>query len=249
MIAPGLRTDYSATLQADVNDINKTISDLKALPYNIISVVAGSEPAVELTDELAETLNLRGNGTAFTHHRRDKYLMSEQVRACGIKAVEQRRCYTWEECLEFAHQQLKHYEEDLHSAVHFKTETIITTDDAAGTTTTTTTRTVTIHNDEPLPFHLIIKPARSCGSDDVFKCNTIASMKEKFHYIINKKNRLDIVNDCVLVQELLEGDEYVIDTVSCDGVHKLAGVWRYLKVRPKLRMNCTSQNMFCMIIP
>jgi uncharacterized membrane protein YgcG len=33
----------------------------------------------------------------------------------------------------------------------------------------------------------------------------------------------------VLVQEFLVGQEYVVDTVSCNGVHKVMAVWRYDK--------------------
>ncbi len=32
-----------------------------------------------------------------------------------------------------------------------------------------------------------------------------------------------------LVQEYLRGTEYVVDTVSCDGVHKVVAVWEYDK--------------------
>ena len=36
-------------------------------------------------------------------------------------------------------------------------------------------------------------------------------------------------NDAVLAQEYLRGKEYVVDTVSRDGVHRLAGLWAYGK--------------------
>lgn len=32
-----------------------------------------------------------------------------------------------------------------------------------------------------------------------------------------------------MVQEFLYGDEYIVDTVSLDGEHRLAGLWRYMK--------------------
>ena len=30
-------------------------------------------------------------------------------------------------------------------------------------------------------------------------------------------------------QEFLAGDEYVVDTVSRDGVHKCVAIWKYIK--------------------
>src|SRR6476620_2282584 len=37
------------------------------------------------------------------------------------------------------------------------------------------------------------------------------------------------INTGVLVQEFLSGTEYVVDTVSRDGVHKVCAVWEYDK--------------------
>ena len=42
-------------------------------------------------------------------------------------------------------------------------------------------------------------------------------------------NSLGCVNEGVLVQEYLQGTEYVVDSVSRDGVHKVTAIWEYDK--------------------
>jgi biotin carboxylase len=52
-------------------------------------------------------------------------------------------------------------------------------------------------------------------------------VKAAFGNIIGKVNGLGLVNSSLLVQEFLEGQEYVVDMVSRDGVHKVAALWAY----------------------
>lgn len=40
---------------------------------------------------------------------------------------------------------------------------------------------------------------------------------------------MNVANTAVLLQEYLQGVEFVIDTVSLDGQHKMAGCWNYMK--------------------
>ena len=40
---------------------------------------------------------------------------------------------------------------------------------------------------------------------------------------------MGLLNEGVLVQEFLDGIEYVVDSVSRDGVHKTTAVWEYDK--------------------
>lgn len=64
--------------------------------------MAGTESAVHLSDCLSERLNVRSNGVELSSCRRDKYIMGERIRECGVRAVAQRKCVTLEEGLEFA---------------------------------------------------------------------------------------------------------------------------------------------------
>ena len=80
---------------------------------------------------------------------------------------------------------------------------------------------------KPDPFKVVVKPMDSAGSDDVTLCHSLADVQKAFGNIMGKTNGLGLVNQAVLVQEYLEGLEYVVDTVSRDGVHKVAALWVY----------------------
>mmetsp|Transcript_15237 Transcript_15237/g.34244 ORF Transcript_15237/g.34244 Transcript_15237/m.34244 type:complete len:540 (-) Transcript_15237:2177-3796(-) len=79
----------------------------------------------------------------------------------------------------------------------------------------------------PSPFKAIVKPMDSAGSDGVTLCLSKEDVEVAFHLLIGKINGLGMVNSSILVQEYLEGQEYVIDMVSRDGEHKVAGIWLY----------------------
>ncbi len=74
-----------------------------------------------------------------------------------------------------------------------------------------------------------MKPVESAGSDDVTLCHSMEEVKRAFGNIQGKINSLGLENTATLVQEFLDGTEYVVDTVSRDGVHKVVAVWEYDK--------------------
>lgn len=78
-------------------------------------------------------------------------------------------------------------------------------------------------------FPVVLKPVNSAGTDRVAICNDIDEVKSAFDAIYGKSNRLDQVNDSVLVQEFLVGTEYAVNTVSETGTHFTSSVWKYLK--------------------
>ena len=80
---------------------------------------------------------------------------------------------------------------------------------------------------QPSPFQVIVKPLDSAGSDDVTLCHDLGEVQAAFGNIMGKINGLGLVNAAVLVQEYLDGQEYVIDAVSLDGVHKIVAIWAY----------------------
>ena len=79
----------------------------------------------------------------------------------------------------------------------------------------------------PSPFKVIVKPMDSAGSDSVTLCQSHKEVQDAFGNIMGKINGLGLVNKAVLVQEYLEGQEYVVDMVSSEGVHKVAAIWAY----------------------
>ncbi|KAK1930318.1 Dapdiamide A synthase [Phytophthora citrophthora] len=87
------------------------------------------------------------------------------------------------------------------------------------------------HDLKPEPFEVVLKPLESAGTEDVVLCLSLEEAKRTFEGILGKINGLGLKNDAVLLQEYLEGDEYVVDTVSRNGEHKVTAIWKYDKRR------------------
>jgi hypothetical protein len=73
---------------------------------------------------------------------------------------------------------------------------------------------------------VVLKPLSSASSDGVFYCNNPDELTSAFAAIINTKDVFGDSNKEVLVQEFIPGDEYIINTVSCDGIHHIVDVWK-----------------------
>ena len=78
-------------------------------------------------------------------------------------------------------------------------------------------------------FRVVLKPAMSAGSEGVFFATTEAECRKFFDEIYGATNVFGEINDKVLVQEFLAGKEYVVDSVSVNGVHKTVAIWEYDK--------------------
>jgi hypothetical protein len=76
---------------------------------------------------------------------------------------------------------------------------------------------------------IIVKPVAGCASDNVHRCGSEAEIAQAFHKILDQPNVLGLTNEAALIQEFLAGDEYIVDTVSCQGRHRAAAFWRYQK--------------------
>jgi len=75
----------------------------------------------------------------------------------------------------------------------------------------------------------VIKPCGSAGSDNVYLCRSAQEVKEKFQIMMGATNLLGTTNTEVVIQEFLEGKEYVVDSVSRNGVTKVITIWEYDK--------------------
>lgn len=71
----------------------------------------------------------------------------------------------------------------------------------------------------------VLKPLRSMKSEDVFLCRTSEEVSKAYRSIAGKNNFLNCINEGALLQEYVEGPEYVVDVVSRNGVHKVNSVW------------------------
>jgi len=79
------------------------------------------------------------------------------------------------------------------------------------------------------PYPVVIKPIESAGSDGVKLCHDFNEAREHFDLLM--KSQMVNGGSCpaVVCQEFLRGKEYVVDSVSRDGIHKTAMVWVYDK--------------------
>lgn len=78
----------------------------------------------------------------------------------------------------------------------------------------------------------VLKPRRAKGSDGVRLCASVEEVTHAFQAFHGRLDRLGFRNETLLAQEFLVGREYVIDTVSHDGRHRLAALWAYGKPAP-----------------
>jgi carbamoylphosphate synthase large subunit len=76
---------------------------------------------------------------------------------------------------------------------------------------------------------VVVKPSNSAGSDNVSVCDTLEQSLHAVAEILAAKNLFGEQNDCAVLQEYLDGREWVVDTVSCAGQHVVTNVTRYLK--------------------
>ena len=79
------------------------------------------------------------------------------------------------------------------------------------------------------PGVVVLKPPESAGADNVYFCKNEKEFRKAFAKILKNKNLFDLKNDAVLVQEYLDGPEYVVNTASHDGHHKITDIWLYFK--------------------
>ena len=78
---------------------------------------------------------------------------------------------------------------------------------------------------------VVVKPLDSAGTDGVSVCADAAQIAGAFAANLGRPNALHGANEQLLVQELLEGTQLFVNTVSWEGVHHVSEVWRDNKLR------------------
>lgn len=76
---------------------------------------------------------------------------------------------------------------------------------------------------------LIVKPPKSAGTDNVHLVEPGGDWRQHFDKILGTVNGFDITNDTVIVQEYLQGPEYIVDLYSVDGRHGTVDTCVYTK--------------------
>ncbi|WCN02085.1 ATP-grasp domain-containing protein [Streptomyces sp. M92] len=80
-------------------------------------------------------------------------------------------------------------------------------------------------------YPVVLKPVSSAGQDNVMACASAEEVRAAHDKIRSSTNRQGQSNTVVLAQEFLAGTEYFVNTVSRDGRHHTAEIWRYCKRR------------------
>ncbi len=78
-------------------------------------------------------------------------------------------------------------------------------------------------------FPVVVKPVESGGSDNVHLCADADAVASAFAAICGQRNLMGAMNSAALVQEYIDGDEYVVDFVSFAGKHVPIDCFRYQK--------------------
>ncbi|MFG2805867.1 MFS transporter [Streptomyces massasporeus] len=73
---------------------------------------------------------------------------------------------------------------------------------------------------------VVVKPVRSAAGDHVFFCDTPEEALAAYRKIDGATNVFSERNHGVVAQEYLCGTEYIVNTVSRDGHHRICEIWR-----------------------
>ena len=78
---------------------------------------------------------------------------------------------------------------------------------------------------------VVVKPKYGAASVGVRLCSNRQEMIEAVREVFNMSGVYgDDLNELV-IQERINGQEYVVNTVSCDGVHRVTMIWKYNKIK------------------
>ncbi len=73
---------------------------------------------------------------------------------------------------------------------------------------------------------LVLKPLNSGGSEGVRFCTTEKELANAFNEIYMQKNVFNAINNKILIQERIYGQQYVVNAVSVAGQHKITEMWK-----------------------
>lgn len=80
-------------------------------------------------------------------------------------------------------------------------------------------------------FRVVLKPLQSVATDLVSEATNEEELRLNFQKILSKKSVIGKANQEVCVQEFIVGEEYIVDTVSCNGKTVVTDIWKYTKNR------------------
>ncbi len=76
----------------------------------------------------------------------------------------------------------------------------------------------------------VVKRTRGFGTQGVILCNNREEFLHAIRTELDQKSTMDSEPIDVMVQERIMGEEYIVNTVTCQGEHYLTSMWKYHKV-------------------
>ncbi|MHC5174567.1 ATP-grasp domain-containing protein [Serratia rubidaea] len=80
-------------------------------------------------------------------------------------------------------------------------------------------------------YPVIVKPLNSGASDGVTLCESGEDVQRAAEQLLGKENLLGYVNDELLIQELIDGTQYFVNTLSWHGQHYVTDIWEQVRSR------------------
>lgn len=77
---------------------------------------------------------------------------------------------------------------------------------------------------------VVVKPTYSAGSVGMKICLNRQELIDHLTELFLRENIYGDELEEFVVQERIKGDEYIVNTVSCDGVHRVTTMWKYHKI-------------------
>ncbi len=79
--------------------------------------------------------------------------------------------------------------------------------------------------------NVVVKPTVGAGSQGLKLCSSMEEMREGVKRILGESNYFGDRNSVALVQERIFGKEYIVNTISRRGKHKVMSIWTYERVQ------------------
>lgn len=76
----------------------------------------------------------------------------------------------------------------------------------------------------------VLKPTRSAASEGIHFCDSPDESVAAYHKLLGTTNIFSERNDSIVAQEYLLGTEFIVNTASCAGRHRVCDIWRTTRV-------------------
>jgi biotin carboxylase len=89
----------------------------------------------------------------------------------------------------------------------------------------------------------VVKPVDSAGADGIWFCASPTDVATAFRALHGTVNRMGGTNTTVLVQEVMQGQQYFVNTVSRSGLHRVCEIWRDRRQRLAEGVVCDREDL------